>query len=178
MNTKIENIGDTRKKIIITFSPEQVEEENAKVIADFVRNVKIPGFRPGKAPQTMVEKLYSASIKEQLEHSLTGKAVEELNAIKDFDIYAIADMKHEEKNGGFEFEFVADIYPEVKLPETLETKVELDSTDATDAEIEYALEYYRNQRAKYDEVDREIQKGDFVRLSYKGSVDGTSISEI
>lgn len=178
MNTKIENIGDTRKKIIITFSPEQVEEENAKVIADFVRNVKIPGFRPGKAPQTMVEKLYSASIKEQLEHSLTGKAVEELNAIKDFDIYAIADMKHEEKNGGFEFEFVADIYPEVKLPETLETKVELDSTDATDAEIENALEYYRNQRAKYDEVDREIQKGDFVRLSYKGSVDGTPISEI
>ena len=178
MNTKIENIGDTRKKIIITFSPEQVEEENAKVIADFVRNVKIPGFRPGKAPQTMVEKLYSASIKEQLEHSLTGKAVEELNAIKDFDIYAIADMKHEEKNGGFEFEFVADIYPEVKLPETLETKVELDSTDATDAEIENALEYYRNQRAKYDDVDREIQKGDFVRLSYKGSVDGTPISEI
>ena len=51
MNTKIENIGDTRKKIIITFSPEQVEEENAKVIADFVRNVKIPGFRPGKAPK-------------------------------------------------------------------------------------------------------------------------------
>lgn len=37
---------------------------------------------------------------------------------------------------------MADIYPEVKLPETLETKVELDSTDATDAEIENALEYY------------------------------------
>ena len=45
MNTKIENIGDTRKKIIITFSPEQVEEENAKVIADFVRNVKDLGKR-------------------------------------------------------------------------------------------------------------------------------------
>ena len=86
MNTKIENISDTRKKIIVTFAPEQVEEENGKVIAAFVRNAKIPGFRPGKAPQAMVEKLYSESIKEQLERDLTSKAIEELNAIKEFDL--------------------------------------------------------------------------------------------
>lgn len=178
MNTKIENISDTRKKIIVTFAPEQVEEENGKVIAAFVRNAKIPGFRPGKAPQAMVEKLYSESIKEQLERDLTSKAIEELNAIKEFDLYAVVDIKHENKDGSFELEFTADIYPEVKLPESLETKVELESTDATDKEIENAIEYYRNQRAKYDEVDREIQKGDFVRLSYKGTLDGKPVSEI
>lgn len=71
-----------------------------------------------------------------------------------------------------------DVYPEVKLPESLETKVELEPAEASDAEVDNAVEYYRNQRAKYEEVDREIRKGDFVRLSYKGIVDGAPVSEI
>ena len=51
-------------------------------------------------------------------------------------------------------------------------------TDATEEEVNNAVEYYRNQRAKYDEVDREIKKGDFVRLSYTGKIDGQSVAEI
>ena len=178
MNTKIENISDTRKKITVAFAPEQVEEEKGKAVADFVRNAKIPGFRPGKAPKAMVEKLYSDAIKDQLERSLTSRAIEEINAIKDFDLYAVVDIKREEKDGGFELEFAADVYPEVKLPESLETKVELEPAEASDAEVDNAVEYYRNQRAKYEEVDREIRKGDFVRLSYQGTVDGAPVSEI
>lgn len=178
MNTKIENISDTRKKIIVTFAPEQVEEENGKVLADFIRNAKIPGFRPGKAPKAMVEKLYSEGMKEQLERSLTSKAIEDLNSIKEFDVYSIVDLKHEDKDGSFVLEFTADIYPEIKLPESLETKVELEPTEASDEEINNAVEYYRNQRAKYEEADREIKKGDFVRLSYSGKIDGTPVSEI
>ena len=135
MNTKIENISDTRKKITVAFAPEQVEEEKGKAVADFVRNAKIPGFRPGKAPKAMVEKLYSDAIKDQLERSLTSRAIEEINAIKDFDLYAVVDIKREEKDGGFELEFAADVYPEVKLPESLETKVELEPAEASDADI-------------------------------------------
>ena len=126
----------------------------------------------------MVEKLYSDAIKDQLERSLTSRAVEDINSIKDFDLYAVVDIKREEKDGGFELEFTADVYPEVKLPESLETKVELEPAEASDAEVDNAVEYYRNQRAKYEEVDREIRKGDFVRLSYKGTVDGAPVSEI
>ena len=98
----------------------------------------------------MVEKLYSESIKEQLERDLTSKAIEELNAIKEFDLYAVVDIKHENKDGSFELEFTADIYPEVKLPESLETKVELESTDATDKEIERG---YVNDPDGFDEDD-------------------------
>lgn len=72
-----------------------------------MRNAKIPGFRPGKAPKAMVEKLYSDAIKDQLERSLTSRAIEEINAIKDFDLYAVVDIKREEKDGGFELEFAA-----------------------------------------------------------------------
>ncbi len=178
MNTNIENINDTRKKITFSFDAKQVAEENDKVVKDFVKSAKIPGFRPGKAPVNMVVKLYAKDIKEQLERSLTGKAIDALNDIKEFDVYAVVDLKNEEKDGGFRLEFTADIYPEVKLPESLATKVELEKTDATDEEIENAVKFHLNQRAKYNEVDREIKTGDFVRLSYAGKIDGVSVNEL
>lgn len=178
MNTNIENINDTRKKITFSFDAKQVAEENDKVVKDFVKSAKIPGFRPGKAPVNMVVKLYAKDIKEQLERSLTGKAIDALNDIKEFDVYAVVDLKNEEKDGGFRLEFTADIYPEVKLPESLATKVELEKTYATDEEIENAVKFHLNQRAKYNEVDREIKAGDFVRLSYAGKIDGVSVNEL
>lgn len=177
MNTKIENINDTRKKIVISFTKEEVSQQRDKVIDEFVRGAKISGFRPGHAPKAMVEKTYAESIKTQTERSLTSQAVDAMNKIEDFDIYAIVNIEHDDKDGCV-LTFTADIYPEIKMPESLETKVELKPTDATEEEIDNAIQYYRNQRAKYEEVDREIQKGDFVRLSYSGKIDGKSVADI
>lgn len=177
MNTKIENINDTRKKIVTSFTKEEVSQQRDKVIDEFVRGAKISGFRPGHAPKAMVEKTYAESIKAQTERSLTSQAVDAMNKIEDFDIYAIVNIEHDDKDGCV-LTFTADIYPEIKMPESLETKVELKPTDATEEEIDNAIQYYRNQRAKYEEVDREIQKGDFVRLSYSGKIDGKSVADI
>ena len=144
---------------------------------EFVKNAKISGFRPGKAPREMVEKTYANAIKEQVERELTNEAIKALNDVKDFDLYAVVDIQKEDVDGGVKMTFTADVYPEVKLPESLVTKVELEGEEASDEEVEKAVEYHRNQRAKYEEVDRAIKKGDFVRLSYKGTVDGVPMAE-
>ena len=177
MNTKIENINDTRKKIVVAFTEAEVADEKAKVIDEFVRGAKISGFRPGHAPKAMVEKTYAQSINAQTERAITSKAIDAMNKIEGFDIYSIVNIENDNKSGCV-LTFTADIYPEVKLPESLETSVELKSADATEEEINNAIEYYRNQRAKYNEVDREIKKGDFVRLSYSGKIDGKPVAEL
>ena len=178
MNTKIENISDTRKKIIVAFSAEEVAKISEEVLENFVKNAKLSGFRPGKAPKNMVAKLYAKSIADETERALTTKAVESMNSAKDIDLYAVVDIKKNDKDGATELEFTADVYPDAKLPESLATEVELDSEEVSEAEIDNAVEYRRSQRAKYDEVERPIQKGDFVRLSYKGTYDGKALSEI
>ena len=178
MNTNIENISDTRKKIAVSFDAAQVASETQKITDEFVRNAKVSGFRPGKAPKPMVEKLYSKNIADQVERSLTSQSIEALNGIKDFDLYAVVDVKKDEADGGVTLTFIADVYPDVKLPDSLETKVELESDEATDEEVEKAIEYHRNQRAKYDEVSRPIVKGDFVRLAYSGKLDGEPLAQI
>ena len=178
MNTKIENISDTRKKITVAFSAEEVAKISEEVLENFVKNAKLSGFRPGKAPKNMVAKLYAKSIADETERALTTKAVESMNSAKDIDLYAVVDIKKNDKDGATELEITADVYPDAKLPESLATEVELDSEEVSEAEIDNAVEYRRSQRAKYDEVERPIQKGDFVRLSYKGTYDGKALSEI
>lgn len=177
MNTKIENVNDTRRKIIVSFSAQEVADETKEITDAFAREAKISGFRPGKAPRAMVEKSYAESIKAQTERALTSKAVDSMNKIEDFDIYAVVNIENDSKDG-CALTFTADIYPQFDMPKSLATKVELNPTDATDKEIDSAVEYYRNQRAKYEPADREIKKGDFVRLSYKGTIDGAPVADI
>ncbi len=177
MDTKIENINDTRKKIVVSFTAQEVADETSKITDEFVRGAKISGFRPGKAPKAMVEKSYADSIKAQSERALTSKAIDAMNKIEEFDLYAVVNIENDNSNGCV-LTFTADVYPAVEMPKTFETKVELKPTDATEEEVNNAVEYYRNQRAKYEEVDREIKKGDFVRLSYTGTIDGQPVAEV
>lgn len=178
MNTNIESISQTRKKISVEFDAADVDGENENTASEFVKSARIPGFRPGRAPKDMVVKRYGREIAERVESVLANRAVETLNGIKEFDLYSVVDLKKNAPSGGMEFEFTVDVYPEVKLPESYATKIELDPVSATDGEVEKTLEYHRSQRAKYVEVDRGARKGDFVRLSYKGAVGGVPVSEL
>ncbi|MBR6388912.1 MAG: trigger factor [Opitutales bacterium] len=181
MKTNIEKISDTRQKITISLDAAEVAKEKEGVIADFVKYAKVPGFRAGKAPKQMIETRFAADIKAQLERAVTNKAVESLNAIKEFDIFAVVDLQAGdiEAKEGATLTFTADVYPQVKLPEDYKTTVELNPVEATEDEIQKTVDFYRNQRAQYNKIeDRAAQKGDFVQVSYEGKIDGKSIDEL
>lgn len=181
MKTNIEKINDTRRKIMVSFDSSEVAKEKEGVVAEFVQYAKIPGFRAGKAPKDMVLKRFSGDIKAQLERVVTNKAVEALNGIKEFDLFAVVDLQNNdiESSEGAALTFTADIYPEVKLPEDYKTEVELSPVEATEDEIQKTVDFYRNQRAQYNKIeDRAAQKGDFVQVSYEGKIDGKSIDEL
>lgn len=181
MNTNIEKINDTRRKIAVTVDAAEVAKEKEGVVAEFVKFAKLPGFRPGKAPKDMIVKRFANDIKAQLERAITNKAVSALNDIKDFDIFSVVDLQNTEVEEGKDatLTFTADIYPEVKLPEDYKTNVELNPVEATDEEVQKTVDFYRNQRAQYNVVeDRPAQKGDFVQVSYEGTVDGKPVDEL
>ncbi len=181
MNTNIEKINDTRRKIAVSIDANEVAKEKESVIAEFVQYAKIPGFRAGKAPKDMIVKRYAADIKAQLERVVTNKAIEALNGIKEFDLFAVVDLQNNDIDApeGATLTFTADIYPEVNLPADYKTDVELNPVEATEDEIQKTVDFYRNQRAQYNKIeDRAAQKGDFVQVSYEGKVDGKSVDEI
>ncbi|MFI3290364.1 MAG: trigger factor [Opitutales bacterium] len=178
MNTNIETINDTRKKITVTLDAAECASEKELVIADFVKHSSISGFRKGKAPLAMVLKRYEKDIKQACEKGLVQKAVQALNDIKEFDIFAIVSLDQNITEEGATIDMNADIYPEMEIPADLSTTVELDATEVKDEEIERVMDYYRNQYAKYETVEAAVAKGNYVNVSYEGKIGDTLISEI
>lgn len=181
MNTNIEKVNDTRRKIAVTVDAAEIAKEKEGVVAEFVKFAKLPGFRPGKAPKDMILKRFGNDIQAQLERAVTNKAVSALNEIKDFDIFSVVDLQNTPVEDGKDatITFTADIYPDVKLPEDYKTTVELNPVEATPEEIQKTVDFYRNQRAQYNVVEgRPAKKGDFVQVSYEGTIDGKPIDEL
>ena len=73
MKAVVEDIGTLKKKISIEISPEAVDKELARAIAEVSKTAKIPGFRPGKAPKAIVEKHYGDEVRSEVLNRLVSE---------------------------------------------------------------------------------------------------------
>ena len=92
MKTDVKNINDTRKTITVTFTSEEVATQEASLVKDFQRQAKIPGFRPGKAPENMVRSRYAKELKDELKQRVISKAHQEGVVGAEFEVFNIVDL--------------------------------------------------------------------------------------
>ncbi|MGB0290807.1 MAG: trigger factor family protein [Opitutales bacterium] len=96
MKTESNDINSTRKAISVHFSAEEVNELEAQLVRDFQRQAKIPGFRPGKAPEKMVRTRYAKDLNKELANRVVSKAHESGVQSAGFEVYGIVDLKEGE----------------------------------------------------------------------------------
>ncbi|MFZ9683715.1 MAG: trigger factor family protein, partial [Cephaloticoccus sp.] len=77
MNVQLNSISDTRKSLVVTLDQGEVAAERAAVVGEFVKQARLPGFRPGKAPLAMIERRYGKDINEELQQKVVTKAYRE-----------------------------------------------------------------------------------------------------
>lgn len=180
MNIKIEDINDTRKKLLVSVGADEVEKEHDELVKEFAKAVRLPGFRPGRAPLPLVAKRFSKEISDELTKKVFStsyrKALEETK-VKPFSVIEVSDQSIARGQEN-EFSFVLDVRPDFNLPEYKGLPVAKASEEATGEDIDRVLEEIRGQRADFKKVEREARKGDYVKLSYEGKMDGKPIAEI
>jgi len=161
----------------IEYSSFKTAEENALLEAS--KHVKLPGFRPGKAPKAMIEKaLDPKAIEERAAQDLIGKAYPQI--IKEAQIdpvdYPNINIQSLEKDKPFVFTLTVEVYPEVKLGKHKGLKAEKKSTAVTEEETLKVLGNLQNRFAKRIEVaDRGIVEGDYVDLEVEADAAGVAI---
>lgn len=172
--------SESRKTIIVDVSPEEVGAEEDRIVKEFQREAKVPGFRPGKAPENMLRKRFSGKIAEELKSRIIRKAYEEQVAKQPFRIYAAVDVKEGEirTDSGARIQFTLDVIPDFELPQYKGLKVTNEPTEVTEDEVEQTLQNLLNQRAQYNVADKAAEKGDYVRCSYEGTIDGERIADL
>ncbi len=118
MKAVVEDIGTLKKKISIEVSPEAVDKEIARAIAEVSKTAKIPGFRPGKAPKAIVEKHYGDEVRSEVLQRLVSEhylRTLEQNSLNPVDVPQISDVSPLAKGAPLTFVATVEVRPVIEL---------------------------------------------------------------
>lgn len=177
-------VVDTKPNCIATLHvelpPEQVEKEWQAVASQFQKVAKIPGYRPGKAPQAIVDRRFGDDIREELTNKLLRQAMNEAIAEKKLRVLSVSKVDDVAINPDKSMRFTATVVtsPEFELPDYSKIEVEIAKHEVTDADVEQALEGLAEQHAEFESVEgRALEMGDFAILTYAATLDGQGLLE-
>jgi len=175
MTVKMEKLEKTVVKLEIEVSPDKIEVGMAKAFKANANKFNVNGFRKGKAPRAVVEKIYGEGV--LYEDALSYIIPDEyFAAVKELDIFPVEEPKYDVKEIGHnKLIFTAEVtlQPDVKLGEYKGVTIEAISDEVTNEEIQKELDKVADQNSRIVSIsDRPAQNGDTAVIDYKGSVDG------
>src|SRR5947199_2148151 len=181
MKVEIETKPGSVSTLQIELPSEEVSKEWDSIANRFARLAKIPGYRPGKAPRSIIEKRFRKEIQEELTKKLVSKSYHDAIEQEQLRVASLANIEDVQFSEDKSMRFRATVVtaPEFDLPEYKNISVQLPETKVSDVEVSAALERLRDQSADFvDAPERGLQMGDFGVIDFEGSIDGKLISEI
>ncbi len=178
MSLQVEKLEKSMAKLTIEVSADDLEKALQSAYKKQKNKIAIPGFRKGKVPRQMIEKMYGAEIfYDDAANELIPKAYSEAYDECEEDIVSRPeiDVIQIEKGKPFIFTATVALKPEVTLGEYKGLEVEKVSTEVTAEEVDAKIQEEAEKNARQITVeDRPVQDGDEVILDYEGFVDGVA----
>ncbi len=154
-------------------APEAVEEERVTLLKELRRRVRIPGFRPGRAPLAIVRSRLGHEIEDDLVERLAGRLWGEI--LKDGELKPISDLRVSraelDDDGTFRLEGVVDVRPRFDLPDPEKVSLPEVPVEVTEAEIEEQLERLAEEQASWEpEEEQGAADGMMAEVAIRGEV--------
>ena len=182
MNIRLEKKEKCLAALSVEVPAEKVTEERNKVLKGFVTQARIPGFRPGKAPLSVIEKAHSSDITQEVESRLIQNSFQEaLKENNDLKVLSVKNPKNvtHQADGSFTFEAEIITAPEISLPEYKGLEIEVPKSEITDEVVDQNLEQLRQRFADYEDItDRATELGDLAIIDYTATIDGKPLDEV
>ena len=176
MSVQVEKLEKNMAKLTIEVSSEEFENAIAKAYKKNKNKISMPGFRKGKAPRAMIEKMYGKGIfYEDAANSIIPDAYADAAKESELEIVAQPEIDVTQIESGKPFIFTATVAlkPEVTLGEYKGIEVEKKEVEVTDEEVEAEINKVRESNARVLDIDdRATQDGDTVLIDFDGYVDG------
>lgn len=181
MNTTVERVDDTTVKLSITVEAERVAAAVHEAARHVAREVRIPGFRPGKAPRRVLESHVGSEV--ILDHAVRDAVpVFFREAVEAEGIVALGqpefDVETFEEGADAVFTATVEVRPDIEVPNYEGLQVPHPEWEVTDEEVAEQLEELRERFAELITVDRPAQAGDHVVLSMSVEQDGTALADL
>jgi trigger factor len=181
MKVAIEKGDGCRRIVSIDVPAEDVKSDYESLLAVYTQQVRLPGFRQGKAPSALVEKRFASQLVEDAKQRLVPRFYQEAAAqeqLKPVTVLDVTDVVFA-KAGGLQFKVTVDVAPDFKLPKYEKLTIRGSEPVTTDEDVEKAIDDLRGRFASYEDVEgRAVQAEDLVQVDYSGACDGASLSEL
>lgn len=178
MSVQVENVEKNTVKLTIEVSAEELEGALQDAYNKQKKDISMPGFRKGKVPRIMIEKVYGPGVfYEDAANALIPQAYADAAKECGEDIVSrpVIDVVQIEKGKPFIFTAEVAVKPEVTLGKYVGVTVTKIDTAATDEEVDIAINQERENNARVINVeDRSIENGDTAVIDYEGFVDGVA----
>jgi trigger factor len=171
----VENLGTLERRVSMSVPLQDIERQVEAKLKQLARNVKMPGFRPGKVPMKIVAQTYGP----QIRNEVLGDAVQKsfTDAVREANLrvagYPKIEPKKEAANEqALEFSATFEVYPDVKVGDLSSAAIEQPKVAVDDAAVERTIEILRKQRARFVPASRPARDGDRLTVDFQGSIDG------
>jgi trigger factor len=180
VKTDVEELSPTRVKLTIEVPFEELKPSLDKAYREVARQVRVPGFRPGKVPPRIIDQRIGRGV--VLEQAVND-AVPELytKAVAEQEVVPLGQPELEitKLDDGKELEFTAevDVRPQFDLPDLETVSVTVENAEVSPDQVEEYLTSLRERFASLKNVDRAAETGDYVSIDLAASVDGKPVED-
>ncbi len=181
MKTKAKKLDKCQVELKVEIDAEAMKAIVKDVEKAFVKEAKIPGFRPGKVPLDIIRKEFAQGLKQETERMMFQKNIPEAIKAEGLEEVAIADVKDVATSSeGGSFTAIIEVKPEFKLPTYKGLKLASKDTAVSAEAVNEQMNRLRAAYAKFEDAQDgdAVADGDFVQIDYSGTVDGKAIAEI
>lgn len=180
MQTEVKESGRFERTLTVQLDDAELAAATKKVAAKMSKNLKIKGFRPGKAPLKIVERhvgaeyLRSEAVQEAIQ-DVVPEAIDEAG-LEPVTVPSISAIRDDSEDGTVEIDVIVTIWPVLDaLPDFGDIKIEVEDPAVTDEEVNEQLDALREQFAELVDYEGELAEGDFALIDITVEIDGEVI---
>jgi trigger factor len=164
----VEDVGPCRKEIVIEVPAPAVAEETDRIVREYAKRAKLPGFRPGKVPPKVVRQRFREEIDQDVVERLVPRFWEQAEAESELDPLGrpqLAGIEDREEDGPLVFTASVEVRPEIELGNLESFQLPDPPSEPTEGEVEEMLEDLRRQAGDWVPVERPVGQGDLVSVA-------------
>ena len=178
MQVSVENTSALERRMTIGVPAERIETEVNKRLQQTARKAKIPGFRPGKVPMSVIRQRYEDGARQEALGDLIQATFYEAVVEQKLNPAGAPSVEPKTFEKGKDLEYIAtfEVFPEFTVAGFESISVERLSADVADSDLDNMLEILRKQNVSFEVVDRAAQNEDQLNIDFVGKIDGEAFA--
>jgi trigger factor len=178
MQVSVESTSALERRMTVGVPAERIEAEVSKRLQQTARRAKVPGFRPGKVPMSVIRQRYEDSARQEALGELIQSSFYEAVVEQKLNLAGAPSVEPQPLSKGEDLHYTAtfEVYPEVRIGGLQSIRVERLQAEVGDADVENMLEILRKQNTRFEVAERPAETGDQLNIDFTGKIDAEAFA--